>query len=133
MQSNETKNRRVRCPTARVAGPSRVGKPSATATMGTDAPDHFREPRNVTAGTVRDIGIYQRPVDPGRSRRYTPASPFVPKFNLAVLHAGLWIAEMQTHVPRAGDRTGQHTSSRTLEASVDDTNVCVPLVWWSRL
>jgi len=37
-----------------VAGPSRVGKPSASATREADAPDHFREPGNVTAGTVRD-------------------------------------------------------------------------------
>jgi len=39
-------------PSSRADGAS--AKPSATATMGTDAPDHFREPRNVTAGTVRD-------------------------------------------------------------------------------
>jgi len=48
---------------------------------------------------------------------------FVPyRFDLAVLPAGLPIAETHTHKPRAGDWTAQNASSQSLEISLDDIN-----------
>jgi len=55
LESNQTK-REGHDLRSRVAGPSRVGEPSANLVPQgeADAPDHFREPGNVTACTVRD-------------------------------------------------------------------------------